>query len=760
MPPIKDASMGDVWPAAQPGSDPGDYGSAWIDPPGPFPIRSFQTLTITYTAGKFGLDDTGAIRIAYRFVHDGGPLQTSDPAAPNYVTAQASNGVSLRLCAEPYAYRPWYFPIRVEVTGGFMHPGDTITIVVGDTSGGSPGFLLQTIAEAAFEFRLSVDACATGQFQPVADRLQFAIIHGPPAICHVAAPGLRRPGEPFALGLRFEDDWGNPSLPDDPTLHLSADAPIDGLPTTVTLPEGSVAMRIDGLSVAAASTVRVTAADASGTPLATSNPIVVAEGPLAGYWGDLHGQSGETVGLGSIREYLDFAKDIAFLDVTGHQANDFQITKAFWREINEITTEMDMCGTFVVYPGYEWSGNTPVGGDHNVFFRHAGCQIRRSSHAMLTDRSDIDTDATTLDALFEALAPEDCVLWAHIGGRPADVAYAHDPALRTAVEVHSNWGTFEWVLTDSLALGHRIGVVSNSDGHKGRPGAGSPGATEFGSYGGLTCFLAPELTRDAIFEAMRRRHHYATSGSRMHVDLRARFATPAQLYTRDPRHTDTTPETVHEAMMGDLVATSGASAGLSIRLATVSPVERVDIMNGADLVETLRPYRADDLGRRFRITWHGAEYRGRGRNTFWEGEIALTGTALTAMTPINRWNLDRRLEQVGRDRILFDAVTSGNFGGVDVTLDRIEEATLAITTNRVSGKVELGDMSVDDVIFDAGGLDRHIRIRRLPDEMSAFGFEVDVPIAIVPDRDNPIWLRVATLDGHLAWTSPIYLWND
>ena len=70
----------------------------------------------------------------------------------------------------------------------------------------------------------------------------------------------------------------------------------------------------------------------------------------------------------------------------------------------------------------------------------------------------------------------------------------HDPAIETAVEIHSAWGTFEWLMADCFTLGHRVGVVCNSDDHKGRPGASYPGASTFGAYGGLTCFLAEELT--------------------------------------------------------------------------------------------------------------------------------------------------------------------------------------------------------------------------------------------------------------------------
>ena len=80
---------------------------------------------------------------------------------------------------------------------------------------------------------------------------------------------------------------------------------------------------------------------------------------------------------------------------------------------------------------------------------------------------------------------DNVVIFAHVGGRYADIHLDHDPELETAVEIHSNWGTFEWIARDSFRLGRRIGIVANSDGHKGRPGASYPGISEFGAYGCL-----------------------------------------------------------------------------------------------------------------------------------------------------------------------------------------------------------------------------------------------------------------------------------
>ena len=80
--------------------------------------------------------------------------------------------------------------------------------------------------------------------------------------------------------------------------------------------------------------------------------------------------------------------------------------------------------------------------------------------------------------LFDRLQGKDWVVVAHVGGRYADILYAHDPKLDTAVEVHSAWGTFEWILRDAFEKGYRVGIVANSDGHKGRPGACSASTCE------------------------------------------------------------------------------------------------------------------------------------------------------------------------------------------------------------------------------------------------------------------------------------------
>lgn len=755
--------MGEVWPDAQPGEDPVLYGHARLDPDRPVEVRSLQTFHLTYTAGRYGLDDTGSIRVVFRAMSDAQPLQTADPAAPNYVSARTSNGVPLKVeyRHRGVSARPRWKALTITVAGGCLREGDQIIIVFGDTSAGSPGIRMQTMADGAFEFKVLADVCAVGQFIPIQDSPSVAVIPGPPVVWKAVLPTLRRPGERFRFGIKAEDQWGNPTDLAQAKLRFETTLAVEGLPAEYDYGPGDKSVAFDDLIIGEPGTLNITVRDDAGRELARSNPLIIRDGTFGGYWADMHGQSGESIGLTTARQYFDFARNKAFLDATSHQANDFQINNAFWSFLNELTAENNEDGVFVTLPGYEWSGNTAVGGDRNVYFRTEGRQIHRSSHALLSDRSDINTDAPNANLLFETLRDEDCVIYAHVGGRYADIGYAHDPRLETAMEIHSAWGTFEWLLTDGFPLGHRCGVVCNSDGHKGRPGASYPGAATFGAYGGLTCFLAEELTRDGLFECLRRRHHYGTTGNRMHLEVHAEFDNGARLYERDPHvFPDAKPRDVEEVMMGDIAQTDNDIARLKFRLACGTPIERLEVRNGTEVIATVRPYETGDLGSRIRVIWSGAEYRGRGRATSWKGRVRFANTKILRMEKINSWNHERLLEMAGPDTVVFDTITTGNFGGFDVWLDEGIDARIELDCNRCNLSEEIADIGIDGTRIDLGGLYREVRIVRLPETNPHLSMTGEVEIPLAPVGDNPLWVSAYTEDGFQAWSSPIFAYRN
>ena len=141
---------------------PHKMGSALVEPNGNFEAGSYQEFTLTYTAGYFGIDDTGSLKIVHRFASDMGRPQFDNPGAANYVTVEASNGAVLHIEYDMKRnIRPWDKTLYIKVVRGFLREGDQIVVRFGDRREGSPGMRIQTFCEATFEFRVLVDAIAT-----------------------------------------------------------------------------------------------------------------------------------------------------------------------------------------------------------------------------------------------------------------------------------------------------------------------------------------------------------------------------------------------------------------------------------------------------------------------------------------------------------------------------------------------------------------------------------------------------------------------
>ncbi|MSP48195.1 MAG: DUF3604 domain-containing protein [Alphaproteobacteria bacterium] len=730
-------------------------GHAALDPTGTFEAGSYGSFTLVYTAGPFGIDDSGGIKISFRTTTDMGKPQFADPKGRNYTTAEASNGAALHCLFDRINIRPWVHTLYIRLIGGFLRAGEQITVRFGDRRRGSEGIRLQTNAEVDFPFKIYVDAFATYDFVELPASPSIGLVPGPVAEWRAIMPTLRRPSEAFRLAITKLDRWGNPGAAGGGAFALSSTLPVKGLPDHIAIAPDEGARLLDGLSVDRPGDLVVTLTNGAGDTVARSNPLRVAAG-LASFWADFHGQSGETVGSGSARDYFAFARDQALLDIVGHQGNDFQITEAFWDELNRLTREFHEPGRFVTMPGYEWSGNTGVGGDRNVFFRHEGRVIHRSSHALVMDGRNGNTACHTATDLFAALAGEEAVTFAHVGGRYADIAVGHDGRIERSVEIHSTWGTFEWLLHDAFRLGYRVGVVCNSDDHKGRPGLASPGASLFGAIGGLTCVKLRALTRDAVFEALRRRHHYGTTGIRLHLDLRATFADGAELFADDPALGPTTSRPTSNAGMGDIVRAQG-SAHLTVEAVAPAPVERIDVFRGPTLIATRRPFPTTAPSRRLRVIWEGAEYRGRGRQVIWDGDARISGNRALRVRPVNFLNPERRIEADGGTHLRWTSLTTGNLAGMELWLDDPAAGEIDVATKPASTRWRIADIGYEDLIIEAGGLGRRLRAYRLPEENAHFAFSFDLDVAIEPGHDNPFFVRVTLEDGHQAWSSPLYV---
>jgi hypothetical protein len=220
------------------------------------------------------------------------------------------------------------------------------------------------------------------------------------------------------------------------------------------------------------------------------------------------------------------------------------------------------------------------------------------------------------------------------------------------------------------------------------------------------------------------------------------------------------PEPVQRATMGDIVRIEHGQATIEVVVEAGSPIERIDLRCGPRTLETIRPYAPSELGRRVRVIWEGAEYRGRGRMTTWDGSLEIAGNALRGLAPINFWHLDKRLERKAPNVLAWESVTTGNFAGADLQLESTTGGSLRIDTPHVKTTLALAEVGFDDTVFEAGGLARQVRVFRLPDANPHRRIAFERTVDVAASGDTPIYVRVTLENGHQAWSSPIYLFRQ
>ena len=131
------------------------------------------------------------------------------------------------------------------------------------------------------------------------------------------------------------------------------------------------------------------------------------------------------------------------------------------------------------------------------------------------------------------------------------------------------------------------------------------------------------------------------------IDLEGAGSTAeASIYHDDPALGPAEARAGREALMGDIVHLPAGEVVLEGDILAAAPIERVELFNGKELIQTIRPYGEADLGRRIRVLWEGAEYRGRFREVIWDGTARFTGDRIsrrprpsTSSTRTRRWTV-------------------------------------------------------------------------------------------------------------------------
>lgn len=700
-------------------------------------------VVLDHVVGASGIADSGWLKLCFTYYSDWN-LQTDDPTGRDYATAElahrsdlggASPGSLATVRRLRVAYdvkggeRPFQKALLVHLEDGFARPGDHIVIRLGDRRSGGPGTRVQTFVESAFVFRLYVDALGTSKMAHAAE-VNIDITPGPAVRLVAAGPRLVRSGASAPLRAHLEDVWGNAAVDTPARLRVTSGgwtAPPHVLPA-----DGWAATAFDLPARPPGSyDARLTAVLPDGSELTAEAPVdVVSDLPgERAYFADLHVHSDDTVGTQDSAYNFAYGHRIGGLDILGYTANDFQITDQAWRDVVALCRDVAEEGAFVCFPGVEWCGNAGVGGDHNVIYLGDDTPLARSLEWNdATSARRPEPEHWPITELYDAFVarPQDYLLMPHVGGRRAILDW-HHPALERLIEVHSAWGTSPWFLEDAMRRGLRLGVSANSDEHRGRPGSGAPGANIFGTRGGLTGVLAPELTHAAVGATLRARRTWATSGARAVALLRA-----------------------VDHWMGDECVVDGDEMVLSYALYGDAPWEHLAVYDTHGLLlERDLSAEAGHAPGRIRVRWGGARHRDRYRWASWTGRIEIDGPGLLDVRPWATMHPEQTIS-VADGRVHWSSATYGNDTGVILDLNETETSEITIDAT-------IAELATSAVRRDLGGAGLHVTVERIADATTLPRTLAGDLTVRPPAGDSAVYLRARQSDGHQAWTSPLFL---
>lgn len=403
--------------------------------------------------------------------------------------------------------------------------------------------------------------------EQVGDEIALENHAGPPARFEVR-PGPVDAAGRFSLTIFATDILLNPAENYEASIRIEPDERVENLPENIEIADGdSGRVRIEGLRALGERPIRLTLHDTTHDWLAFTPPIVPAKvGGMSIYYGEIHWHTDfSDDGDNTLENAYIYARDCLNLGVASVSDHT---PKNFWKQTIETNNRFHKDGEFAVINGWEWSTR------HG----HANLYLRDENVPASPDHFDEWTEKFP----WEHEWPEGTVMVPHHtniralelreDGTPYWFEYdwsGRNPAIRL-VEIKQTRGNFEcdrydadWgVVTaelgtsvrDALAMGYRIGFTAGTDNHTGYP---ARDGCIYGKYCGMTGFIAPELTREAIWQSMHRRHTFGTTG---------------------------VPIYIHCEINGNLMGSEAKlspndKVALNARLYGTAPIERVEIIS-------------------------------------------------------------------------------------------------------------------------------------------------------------------------------------
>lgn len=517
-------------------------GTAVLTPNDPVRVLQRGSWSIHYVAGPEGILPNGGVLIHVSPFWRWTEPQTITSDGPGFVTAEATpSSVSLEVDTTPELHM-----IHVRFLEGGLPAGGSLTVIYGAGQGTNAGARADVYAEENEDFFVKVDGDGDGYFVPLplSEQPTLTILPSSPVRLLLTTPSRATPGSSFLVRIAALDRFDNYASDYSGEAILSVESMLGesstnaqakaSPPDSSTDPSSQAVSLEQGLATARLSVSRsgifrcvATSPDFPDRRF-LGNPLLVEKEIFRWnqYWGDLHGHSNLSDGSASPEQYFRYARDVSGLDVvalTDHDAFGVFAIDEFpevWKHLGEAAAQFYRPGSFVTFAGYEWTNW--VSGHRHVLFRGG------PPYPLFSSR---DEDTDTPEELWEALRPLGAMtIPHHPAGGPVSIDWDHhDSAMEPVVEISSIHGVSERpgsmheiyhavpgsYVIDAWRRGYRLGVIGSGDTHNGHPGQGDP----FSPNSGLACFYSAGCSREEVWESLRSRRVYATTGQRIILEF-------------------------------------------------------------------------------------------------------------------------------------------------------------------------------------------------------------------------------------------------
>ena len=232
-------------------------------------------------------------------------------------------------------------------------------------------------------------------------------------------------------------------------------------------------------------------------------------------WGDMHGHT-ENDGIGTFDMYYAHGLFVTGMDFVASANHDFTpdfLTQSEWAEVQALSGVYEAVPDRVAFSGWEWTTESQDerGGHRAMYFRTDDAPIFRST----------TVTSNTVYKLFSLIRPWDVILQPHHNdwtGYDADlqpvfeITSAWQQAREEAVEFKEQGPVS--AVWEALERGYRIGFVGSGDSHW----------MGTGEDNGITGAYVSDLTRQGVFDAIRAKRVFASTGARFLIDFRVNGA--------------------------------------------------------------------------------------------------------------------------------------------------------------------------------------------------------------------------------------------